>query len=123
MVTGNKELLLSGCQVTPGYLGGIGKERLVLQDIDLIAGMTAPTGWVNLWPRIHNLRCRAVSAHSPGLIGDMGIGVSVAFVAADAGPFMPNGDVLLRIVDVADIATAVAGQRAFQWIFALVVTE
>jgi acyl-coenzyme A synthetase/AMP-(fatty) acid ligase len=31
-VTGDKELLLSGCQITPGYLGGVGADRFEVID-------------------------------------------------------------------------------------------
>ena len=32
MVTPKKELLLAGCQITPGYLGGIGADKFQVID-------------------------------------------------------------------------------------------
>jgi len=89
------------------FLAGAGEERFVLLGVDLTGGMTAHTERINLRPRIHNARRRAVFTPGPGFVGNVRITVTVAIRAANIGPCVDNGDILLHIVHMANVAATV----------------
>ena len=95
----------------PGF-DSIGKQRLVLLSVDFILRVTAHAERINLRPTIHNTRRRAVSTPGPGFIGNVGVTVAVAVRAADVDTRMDDGNVLLYVVHVANVAATVIGSGA-----------
>ncbi|MCL5096168.1 MAG: hypothetical protein M1608_01270 [Candidatus Omnitrophica bacterium] len=91
------------------FLGCSGKEGLVRRGINLFSGVAAQTEWINHGQSINFVRRRAVSARSPGFVGDVVIGLAVTIYAANIGAGMRNCQNLLDIVGVTNMATTVIG--------------
>lgn len=80
------------------FLGSVSKEWFVLLSVDFVLRVTAHTERINLWSGIHYIGRCAVSTRGPGFVGNMFVTLSVAVSAADIGPCMSYGDVLLHVV-------------------------
>jgi len=96
-------------------LTGAGKERFVLLGVDLVLRVTAHTERINLWPGIHNIGRGTVPARGPGFISNVGITLAVAVRAADIGPCMDNGNILLHVVNMTNETATVIGYGSGRW--------
>ena len=73
--------------------------------------------------RIHDVRCRAVAAGRPRLVGDMRIGRAVAAGAAHVGVGVGGGEGFRLEVEMADHAAAVVRARGLTGLGVVVIEQ
>ena len=106
------------------FLYGIGgKERLVLLSVNRTLWVTAHAERIDLWPREHDVRRRAVATGGPGFIGNVLVGFAMATCAADVDARMDKSNVLLHVVYVTDKATTVVSNRSVRLLAVRVIVK
>jgi len=88
-------------------ISAFGEDRRMLRYINLVLSMTSHTERVDCFQREYSIRGSAGTSRCPRFIGDVFIADAMAILAADADSGMLDGDSLLLVVDMTDIAAGI----------------
>ena len=102
---------MAAVAVCANHFFEVRKEGFVLVGFELVFCMAIHTERIYLLPGIHNVRRSAVAARGPGFVGNVLVGLAVTACAADIGPRMEGGNVLLHVIYMTDEAAAIVGLR------------